>query len=52
MLELVAAFFILIGTQKKMLLAQTLVPTLKQQFIELINGTSQTNHQKLNLLLF
>ena len=35
MLELVAIFFIFIGTQKKVLLVLSLVPTLKQRFNEL-----------------
>ena len=38
---------------KKILLVLSLVPILKQQFNELINGTSLRNeHQKLNVLLF
>ena len=36
-----------------MLLALSLVPAIKKQFHELINGTSQRNkHQKSNLLFF
>ena len=51
--ELVAIFFIFTGTQKKMLLALSLVPAPKQQFKKLINGTNQRNkHKKVNLLLF
>ena len=42
-LELVATFFILIGTLKKMLFMLSLAPALKQQFNEIINRRSQTN---------
>ena len=41
-LEMVAIFFVFIGTKKKMLFVLGLVPTPKQQFNELINGKSQT----------
>ena len=36
-----------------MILVLCLIPVLKQQFIDLINGTSQINkHQKSNVLFF
>ena len=41
-LELVAIFFIQIGTLKKMLFMSSLAPALKQQFTEIINRRSQT----------
>ena len=42
-LELVAIFFIFIGTQKNILFTLSLVPVLKQEFKELINMKSQIN---------
>ena len=45
-LELVAIFFIFIGTSEKILFVLSLVPELKQQFNELKNGKSQTNRDK------
>ena len=51
-MELVVIFFAFIGTYKKMLFVLRLVPTLKQQFNDLINGKSQTRRGQISNLLF
>ena len=49
-LELVALFFLFLVLKKKILFVLSLVAALKQQFNELINGTSQRKRdQKSNL---
>ena len=50
--ELLLILFILIGTEKKMLLVLSLILVLKQQFIELINGRTQKNKNPKSNLLF